>query len=87
MKLANFIHPIAQVKSETAVREKPGSPIIVKLAPATNVIIVKEASGRRKNWHEILMKDVDGKIIHGVVKKADIEIISTPEQFGVSLFN
>ncbi|MEJ2595356.1 MAG: amidohydrolase family protein [bacterium] len=85
-KLAAFVHPLARANEETALRERPRSPIITKLSVGQEVIIVKEASGRRRNWHEVLMKDEKGTVYHGVVRKDDLDIVMTPEQFGEWLF-
>jgi hypothetical protein len=87
MKLASFVHPIGKAIKETAIRESPRSKIIVKMPIGSNVIIVKEASGRRRNWHEILWKNDTGEVFHGLARKRDIELVTTPEEFGNEFFN
>jgi hypothetical protein len=81
------VHPIAEVNNQTNIWERPRRGILIRLETGTKVIIVKEASGRRRNWHEVLWKSPEGEVFQGVVRKKDLDITSTPEAFGRRFFD
>ena len=84
--LAGFLHSTGTTVRETDIRERPGGNILARMLQGSVVIIVKEASGRRKNWHEVLYKNDTGEVFHGLSGKEDIEVTTTPETFGRAFF-
>ncbi len=72
--LAAFVYPIGKTTQTTRLLKKPWGKLLYKIPEGAKVIIVKPASGRRKNWHEVLVKTDQAIVLHGVVRKELIAI-------------
>jgi transcription antitermination factor NusG len=79
VELAAFVYPVGKANTGAELRKSPGGALIATLAEGAEVIVIKMASGRRRNWHEILAKTGERIVARGVVKKDQITIASQPD--------
>lgn len=79
VELAAFVYPVAKASTGAELRKSPGGALIATLTEGAEVIVIKMASGRRRNWHEILAKTGERTVARGVVKKDQITITSQPD--------
>lgn len=78
VRLASFVYPVGKADADAPLLASPSGRNLTTVAKGEEVIIVKTASGRRRNWHEVLAKGTDGKVYQGLVKKSEISVISQP---------
>ena len=75
-RLASFVYPVGKTEIEAPLLTAPSGHLLTTLPKDRAVIVVKTASGRRRNWHEVFAVGSDGKVYRGVVRKTQISLKS-----------
>ena len=79
VKLAAFVYPIGTAVAGARLVKSPGGALIATLGEGSEVIVIKAASGRRRNWHEVLVKTGERVVQRGLVRKDQITMTSQPD--------